>query len=315
VFNFVRRKASTNPGVGYLVETSETLANWSALELSSALVQSIDSTWERVTITDPVSSAMRFGRVKLVRFDAYRNNFNSALGAASIRGTAVWINQAIQLTDAVQSQLGAVVFDAAYAGPALNGFTARFNMNLGPAGSPVPADGISLSVGDLGAGAWGESGPGTARNLTISFDTYNNGGDGSIGIRIFSNNVAIASNPLNPFTHGVTVPAEITYNATTGVTVKFNGAVVLNQIPLPRLRFPQRQQIWHRRSNGRRRRTRGGGRRGNSHAISRSLGRRSRRAAPTARKQTEEPLPIGVAQLCSGLMNYCTGNGIFQRRG
>jgi hypothetical protein len=238
VIQFVRRKASANPGLAYIVETSATLSNWTALELSNAVVQSIDSTWERVTVIDTNTSSMRFGRVKLMRFDAYRNDFNAALGAVSLRGTALWTNQAVQLTDATNGQLGAVVFEGAYAGPALNGFTARFNMNLGPAGQGVPADGISFAVGDLGASAWGESGPGTARNLTISFDTYDNGGDGSIGIRVFSNNVAIASNPLNPFTGGVTVPVEITYDVSFGLTVKFNGATIFNQIPTPGFVLP-----------------------------------------------------------------------------
>ena len=235
---FVRRKASTNPGLGYIVETSGDLLNWNALELNNAVVQSIDATWERVTITDTNSTSMRFGRVKVVRFDAYRNNFNSALGGASLRGTAVWTNQAVQLTDTIGGQLGAVVFDGVYAGPALNGFTARFNMNLGPAGQAEPADGISFAIGDLGASAWGEMGPGTARNLTINFDTYNNGGDGNIGMHVFANGATLASNPFNPFTGGVTVPVEITYDAVLGVTVKFNGATFFNQVPTPGFVLP-----------------------------------------------------------------------------
>ncbi len=237
-FQFVRRKASTNPGVGYLVETSTDLANWSEIVLSNAIVESIDATWERVTVLDPVSTPMRFGRVKLVRLDAYRNDFNAALGAASLRGTAVWTNQSVQLTDTIGGQYGTVVFDGPYAGPALNGFTARFNMNVGPAGQPVPADGISFVVGDLGASAWGESGPGTARNITVSFDTYDNGGDGSIGIRVFTNGVAAVSNPLNPFTQGVTVPVEISYDAAAGITVRFNGATIFNQVALPGFVLP-----------------------------------------------------------------------------
>jgi hypothetical protein len=65
VFQFVRRKAATHPGIGYVVQTSQDLSAWSALDLSAATVQSIDATWERVTVTDPISTAQRFGRVRV----------------------------------------------------------------------------------------------------------------------------------------------------------------------------------------------------------------------------------------------------------
>jgi hypothetical protein len=65
-----------------------------------------------------------------------------------------------------------VTFDSLVAGPTLNGFTARFNLALGPISFGVPADGASFAVGDLGAGAWSEMGPVTAQNLAVGFDTY-----------------------------------------------------------------------------------------------------------------------------------------------
>jgi hypothetical protein len=238
VFQFVRRKAATNPGIGYVVETSPNLSSWAALDLSGASVESIDGTWERITITDPTAGAMRFGRVGVTYFGSYQNNFDSGLGAATLRGTAVHTNQAVMLTDLVGGQLGAVVFDGLTAGPANNGFTARFTMNLGPTGHAAPADGISLAVGDLGGGSWGESGPGTARHLAVGFDTYNNSGDGDIGIHVWANGAHVAASPVNPFTDGVTVPVEISYDVATGVTVKFNGATVLSNVALPGFTLP-----------------------------------------------------------------------------
>jgi hypothetical protein len=65
VIEFVRRKASTNPGITYIVETGGSLPDWSPLDLSTASVTSIDSVWERVAVTDPTVSANRFGCVRV----------------------------------------------------------------------------------------------------------------------------------------------------------------------------------------------------------------------------------------------------------
>lgn len=62
---FVRRKASTNPGISYSVETGSDLAILQPLDLSAAIVVSIDETWERVTVTDPAVTPNRFGRVRV----------------------------------------------------------------------------------------------------------------------------------------------------------------------------------------------------------------------------------------------------------
>jgi hypothetical protein len=35
------------------------------LDLSGATVESIDANWERVTVTDPVVTSSRFGRVRV----------------------------------------------------------------------------------------------------------------------------------------------------------------------------------------------------------------------------------------------------------
>ncbi|MCH7224966.1 choice-of-anchor Q domain-containing protein [Haloferula sp. A504] len=66
VIQFVRRKAASNPGVTYTVQVCSDLSDpndWSPLDLSGATVESIDSTWERVTVTDPTGGPRRFGRL------------------------------------------------------------------------------------------------------------------------------------------------------------------------------------------------------------------------------------------------------------
>jgi predicted outer membrane repeat protein len=68
IIQFVRRKATINPGVTYTVEVCTDLSDpedWSSLDLSGATVESIDNTWERVTITDPTSGPRRFGRLSV----------------------------------------------------------------------------------------------------------------------------------------------------------------------------------------------------------------------------------------------------------
>ena len=67
---FLRRKASTNSGLTYTPQFSDSLlatgtGSW-ANATATPVVTSIDSTWERVVINDTVTgSARRFGRVKL----------------------------------------------------------------------------------------------------------------------------------------------------------------------------------------------------------------------------------------------------------
>jgi CSLREA domain-containing protein len=63
---FVRRKATSHPGVGYLVETGADLSALTALDLAAATVTSINATWERVTVIDPVITPNRFGRLRIV---------------------------------------------------------------------------------------------------------------------------------------------------------------------------------------------------------------------------------------------------------
>jgi predicted outer membrane repeat protein len=65
VIEFVRRKAATLPMVDYIVETGADLADLQPLDLGDATVESIDAAWERITVTDPVTSAVRFGRLRV----------------------------------------------------------------------------------------------------------------------------------------------------------------------------------------------------------------------------------------------------------
>ncbi len=63
---FIRRKAASTPGITYAVEWSDALASWAINPSATASVTSLDSTFERVTITDDTATpAKRFARVKV----------------------------------------------------------------------------------------------------------------------------------------------------------------------------------------------------------------------------------------------------------
>ena len=62
---YIRRKAATNPGISYAVEFSETLSAWGTNLSATESATSIDTTFERVTITDSTTFTKRFVRVKV----------------------------------------------------------------------------------------------------------------------------------------------------------------------------------------------------------------------------------------------------------
>ena len=68
VVEFVRRKAATNPGINYQVQTGEDPSNLQPLDLTGATFAYLDTTWERVTVTDPAVTAKRFGRLSISTF-------------------------------------------------------------------------------------------------------------------------------------------------------------------------------------------------------------------------------------------------------
>ncbi len=63
---FIRRKATSTPGVSYTVEFSDALATWAVNPSATESVTSLDATFERVTVNDSLTSpAKRFVRVKV----------------------------------------------------------------------------------------------------------------------------------------------------------------------------------------------------------------------------------------------------------
>jgi len=63
---FIRRKAATGPGISTFAEFSDTLGIWGTDAQATEASQSLDATFERVTVTSsPHASPQRFARVKV----------------------------------------------------------------------------------------------------------------------------------------------------------------------------------------------------------------------------------------------------------
>ena len=62
---YIRRKASSIPGITYAVEFSDILTSWAANPSATETTASIDSIFERVTVTDSTNPERRFVRVKV----------------------------------------------------------------------------------------------------------------------------------------------------------------------------------------------------------------------------------------------------------
>ena len=66
VVEYIRRKASTDPGVTYTAQFTGTLGSWQN-STTLEIVESIDATWERVIVQDHIAgSARRFVRVQVL---------------------------------------------------------------------------------------------------------------------------------------------------------------------------------------------------------------------------------------------------------
>lgn len=62
---FIRRKSTSNPGITYNVEFSDTLAAWASNPSATINVVNIDTTFERVIVTDNTSASKRFVRLRV----------------------------------------------------------------------------------------------------------------------------------------------------------------------------------------------------------------------------------------------------------
>lgn len=64
---FLRRKASSNPGITYQPQFSTSLGSWVDFSGTESVSAAADPAWERVTVDDTVGGTARFGRVKVAQ--------------------------------------------------------------------------------------------------------------------------------------------------------------------------------------------------------------------------------------------------------
>jgi len=63
--SYIRRRASSNPGITYTVEFSDALTSWRINASATESTTAIDPTFDRVTVTDSINPARRFVRVRI----------------------------------------------------------------------------------------------------------------------------------------------------------------------------------------------------------------------------------------------------------
>jgi hypothetical protein len=210
---------------------------WSALAAGDTVTESLVAV-RQLRFTHLETRDHYFLRLKagLATPNDYANDF-STNAFAELRGTAALTNGSLRLTDAIGGQTGSAVLTGLEVWPGQSGFEASFNLALGPIAGATPADGISFSVGDLGSAAWGELGPATARHLTVSFDTYENGAGPIMakGIRLMMGTNLIAYHNTDPYSNGTNVPVQVSFTSASGASVRFGGTQIFTNVPVPGL--------------------------------------------------------------------------------
>src|SRR4051812_48803601 len=135
-----------------------------------------------------------------LRARSFSSNFNDGQPPEVwFTGTAFWSDTGgvgnsgvVKLTEAVNGQMGSMLINDLDGGSEITGFTARWKMKLG-GGTVRPADGLSFNFAPdlLDWWAFGEEGAGSG--ITISFDTWDNGGGEAPAIDVKSGGMVIAS--------------------------------------------------------------------------------------------------------------------------
>ena len=163
-------------------------------------------------------------------------DFNSGLPAnTAIYDSAAVSNGVLVLTPGTNSQQGAFLTADFAPGRVVRGFTATFKLRIAN-GSGQPADGFSFNwAPNLPNGSLGEEGGGTG--LTVSFDTYDNGGfeAPAIDVKWNSNVVSHTSVPLSFLSafDGSFRTASIRLNSDGTIDIIYNCTPVLTHFAVP----------------------------------------------------------------------------------
>ena len=109
-----------------------------------------------------------------VQAGTFNADFNAGVPAGStVHGSASATGGVLELTPATTYQTGSLVLDDLDAWSFVKSFSASFKIRIGGGGSG--GDGLSFNFGpEIPDGAFGMEG--ASFGLTVSFDTYDNGG-------------------------------------------------------------------------------------------------------------------------------------------
>jgi hypothetical protein len=151
----------------------------------------------------------------------------------TLRGNAAIANNELELTTATNSQTGSLVIRDLDPGMELTSFTGTFNIFMGNTTTPTAADGIGFSVGQAlltAPNGFGEGG--TRSGLTISFDTFGNGGPEGIDIRYYGRTVFEAPGIGSDLLTTTYVPVSVSFSASLGLTLSYNGSQIVSNLDL-----------------------------------------------------------------------------------
>lgn len=165
-------------------------------------------------------------------------NFNDNLvpAGSAIFGNTKVVGGVLRLTLAVNDQNGGFVIESLdpAATDGLNSFETHFRARVG-GGTATPADGFSFSVAaDLPDGTWREDGAGTG--ISVTFDTYDNGGGEapSIGVKYNGQVVADTKKPLSFISTGANfVDVLVKLDPDGTLDLVYNGQTVYTNLLLP----------------------------------------------------------------------------------
>ncbi len=147
---------------------------------------------------------------------------------STLFGSAKVENGVLKLTTATNAQLGSLVIDDFLAGAEVIQFSARFRLAIG-GGTALPADGVSFNFApDLPDAPFGEEGAGSG--LSVSFDTFDNGGGEAPAIDVKWHGIAVAHRAVNPFTGNRYVEAVIQLNPDGTLDLTFAGQPIFTNL-------------------------------------------------------------------------------------
>lgn len=166
---------------------------------------------------------------------AFSSDFNSGLppgtsvfGSAFVDSTGgVNGSGVLKLTSAMNAQQGSFIINSLDASAPINGFTATFKMLIGGGNG---ADGLSFNFApDLPNEIFGEEGAGTG--LTVSFDSFDNGGGEAPAIDAKVGGAVVASVPgSGVFRTGDFVDVRIHRDSDGTLDVSVNGTAIFNNL-------------------------------------------------------------------------------------